>query len=142
VSGQAGAPAKTLPKGRRWVLPTVIAVVILLVGFVVLFLVPVRSSSKEVQVSPGSYTTTELSIPQAGWVTVHFDRPGGMGMDLGMMYWMDGPGGMMFNHSMMGGTDSYSFWTWGGATYHCGAGDFGGGSGTMTVWVNATWALL
>ncbi|MGD0719380.1 MAG: hypothetical protein ABSA15_07400 [Thermoplasmata archaeon] len=54
---------------------------------------------------------------------------------------MHGSGGMMFGHSMMSGSDSYSFWTWGG-TYECGAGDDGSGSDVMLVWVNASWGML
>ena len=47
---------------------------------------------------------------------------------------------MMFDHSMMGGSDSYSFWSWGG-TYECGAGYYGTGPGMMPVWINATWGV-
>jgi hypothetical protein len=62
-------------------------------------------------------------------------------MRMSMHYWMQGSGGMMFDHPMMGGSDTYSFWSWGG-TYQCGAGFTGSGYGSMPVWVNATWGLL
>ena len=131
------------PKRRRWLWPavTVVAIVVVLLG---LIFIPVHSAAKEVQFSAGSSATTSLTIPQAGWVTVQFNRVGGYGGMMagsGMMYWMDGPSGMMFNHSMMHGGDSYSFWSWGG-TYRCGAGYPGAGSGMMDVWVNATWGVL
>jgi hypothetical protein len=60
---------------------------------------------------------------------------------MAMHYWMQGSGGMMFDHSMMRGSNSYSFWSWGG-TYQCGAGYSGSRSGMMPVWVNATWGML
>jgi len=142
MSSPGGVSAQPSPKRRRWVVPAVVGIAVMLVGVVVLFVVPFHSASKEVQFTPGESTTTNLSIPQAGWVTVHFDRQGGQGMGPGMLYWMEGPGGMMFNHSMMAGGDSYSFWTWGGGTYRCGVGYSGGGSGMMHVWVNATWGLV
>lgn len=59
----------------------------------------------------------------------------------GMVYWMNGPSGAMFNHSMMRSGDTLSFWSWGG-TYRCGAGYLGSDSGSMTVWVNASWGML
>lgn len=130
-------------KKRRWLWPAVVVVAVGIVLFGLIF-VPAHSTAKEVQFSAGSSATTELSIPQAGWVTVHFERVGGYGGMMagsGMMYWMDGPPGTMFSHSMMHGGDSYSFWTWGG-TYLCGAGYAGAGSGMMDVWVNATWGVL
>lgn len=59
-----------------------------------------------------------------------------------MTYWMNGPHGMMFNHSMMmGGPSSYSFWTWGGS-FRCGGSYLGPGPGAMDLWVNATWGLI
>jgi hypothetical protein len=123
---------------RRWV---VVAVVVAIVAgvFLALVFVPYNSVSKQIQVTSGSSATTSLSIPQPGWVTIHFDHPYGMGMS--MHYWMQGSGGMMYDHSMMGGGDSYSFWSWGGS-YECGAGYAGTGPGMMTVWVNATWGML
>ena len=55
-----------------------------------------------------------------------------------MSYWMGGGGsGRMLDHSMMGGSDPYSFWSWGG-TYECGAGYSGTGPGEMPVWISAT----
>jgi hypothetical protein len=121
-----------------------VAAVVVVTAFLAMILVPVQSASKEIQVSPRSSATADLSIPRAGWVTVHFDHVGGsagMMAGSGMTYWMDGPSGMMFNHSMMRADDSYSFWTWGG-TYRCGAGYAGLGPGMMDVWVNASWGML
>jgi hypothetical protein len=57
-----------------------------------------------------------------------------------MHYWVQGSGGMMMDHSMMGESDSYSFWSWGG-TYQCRAGYAGSASGPVPVWVNATWSM-
>jgi hypothetical protein len=90
---------------------------------------------------------TELSIPQAGWVKVHFDHQYGMGMQ----YWMcsggpsarcmPGSSGMMFDHSMVQSSDTYSFWSWGGS-YQCGAGFAGSGFDMVPVWVNASWGMI
>jgi len=132
------APSSNSKRRRRTIVVLVTVVVIsgLLLG---LIFVPYDSSAQEIQVTSGAGTTTALTIPHAGWVTVHFDHPYRMGMS--MHYWMQGSGGMMMDHSMMGGADSYSFWSWGG-TYQCGAGYSGFGSGMMPVWVNATWGVL
>jgi hypothetical protein len=129
----------TVSKRRRRVLAIIVAAIIVVGVLLALVFVPYNSVSKEVQVSTGTGATTALTFPEAGWVTVHFDHPYRMGMS--MHYWMQGSGGMMFDHSMMGGSDSYSFWSWGG-TYQCGAGYAGFGSGTMPVWVNATWGMI
>ena len=131
----------TVPRRHRWLQLAVIVVVIVGVTLLALIFVPYHTASKELRFAPGGSASTDLSISQAGWVTVHFSRGGGMMGGAGMMYWMDGPSGMMFNHSMMAGGDSYSFWSWGG-TYHCGAGYPGSGSGMMDVWVNATWGMI
>ena len=135
--------------GRRWrrrllAIVVVLAVAVSLLGLV---LIPVHSVSTELNFTPGSFATTEVSIPQAGWVTVHFLRVGDLPVwgvvaaSGGMNYWMFGPTGAMFNDSGMGLTDAYSFWTWGG-TYLCGAGFPESGYGTMGVWVNASWGVL
>jgi hypothetical protein len=125
---------------RRRTIRAIVAVSVGVVTLIALLFVPVGSSSQVIQVTPGSSASTVLTIPHAGWVSVHFDHPSGMAM----RYWMQGSSGMMYDHSMMGGagaSDSYSFWSWGGA-YECGAGYLGSGSGTMPVWVNATWGVL
>jgi hypothetical protein len=134
-SGDNSRPASTR---RRRVLVVAATVAIIVGGLLALIFVPYNSASKEIQVSSATGATTSLTIPQAGWVTIHFSHPSGM---MAMHYWMQGSGGMMFDHSMMGGSDSYSFWSWGG-TYQCGAGYSGSGSGMMPVWVNATWGML
>ena len=125
---------------------TRLALVSLVAATIVLGLlfVPVSSSATQVNFSSGSSATTTLTIPRPTWVTIHFDRVGGYGGMMagsGMIYWMDGPSGMMFDHSMMRSGDSVSFWTWGG-TFHCGAGYVGSGDATISVWVNATWGVL
>jgi hypothetical protein len=137
MSRPAEISSRPVPKRRQRVITLVVAVVIIVGVFLALVFVPYNSVSKEIQVSPGRGATTSLTIPQAGWVTVHFNHPYRMSMS----YWMQGSGGMMFDHSMMGGSDSYSFWSWGGS-YHCGAGFAGSGYGTMPVWVYATWGML
>jgi len=139
MSESAEVGAKPASKRRRRVIVVLVTAVIVLGVFLALVFVPYNSVSKEIQVSSGSSATTSLAIPQAGWATIHFDHPYRMGMS--MHYWMQGSGGKMFDHSMMGGSDSYSFWSWGG-TYQCGAGYSGSGSGMMSVWVNATWGIL
>ncbi len=116
----------------------VVTVAIIAGAFLALMIVPYNSASKQITVSSQAGATTALSIPEVGWVTVHFSPGAGM---RSMHYWMEGSGGMMFDHSMMDGTDSYSFWSWGG-TYQCGGGFAAAGSGVMTIWVNATWGAL
>ena len=123
---------------QRRAIVVVVTVVILAGAFLALMIVPYNSASKQITVSSQAGATTALSIPEVGWVTVHFSPGAGM---RSMHYWMEGSGGMMFDHSMMDGTDSYSFWSWGG-TYQCGAGFAAAGSGVMTIWVNATWGAL
>lgn len=139
MSQPAEIDARPASKRRRRLVTVVVAVVIILGVLLTLILVPYNSSTQEIQVTSGTGATTSLAIPVAGWVTVHFDHPYRVGMS--MHYWMQGSGGMMMDHSMMGGSDSYSFWSWGG-TYQCGAGFEGSGYGTMPVWVNATWGIL
>ncbi len=112
-------------------LATIIGVLLALV------FVPYHFVSQEFQVSPVASVTTSLTISEAGWVPVHFSQSSGMPM----RYWMQGAGGMMFDHSMTGGGDSYSFWSWGG-TYECGAGYANTGAGISSVWVNASWGML
>jgi len=131
---QAAPPRKR----RRRILAVVLVVVIALGVTLALLIVPYHSSSQEIQVASGAGATTSLTVPTAGWVTVHFSHPSAM---MSMRYWMQGPGGMMFDHSMMSGSDSYSFWSWGG-TYQCGAGYTGSGYGMMPIWVNATWGIV
>lgn len=134
-------PARTERRRTRfWV--GVVAAMLVSASLLALVFLPARSASKEISVSSEASATTVFSFAGPTWVTVHFDRHGSMGMQ----YWMTGPGGMMFNRSMMGsgmmgGSDSYSFWTWGG-DYRCGAGFSGAESGSMPVWVNASWGLL
>ena len=127
---------------RRWVTPVIALAVVVSVSLLALTLVPARSAAKQLTVSPHVPASAVFSFPGPTWVTVYFDRHG----VAGMIYWMNGPGGMMFNRSMMGagmmgGSDSYSFWTWGGE-FRCGAMYSGTTSGSMPVWVNATWGLL
>ncbi|MHB8351215.1 MAG: hypothetical protein ACYDFT_00730 [Thermoplasmata archaeon] len=124
-------------RGRR-LLMVGVGVAIMVGVLLVLLFVPYNSEMKEIQISPGADATASLAIPQAGWVTVHFSHPSGM---MSMHYWMQSSGQMMFDHSMMGGSDSYSFWS-GGGTYTCGAGYTGAGYGSMPVWVNVTWGML
>ena len=131
--------ARTPSTRRRRVIFAIVITVIIVGALLVLVFIPYNSTAKEFQVSSGAGTTASLTVPQAGWVTVHFDHPYRMGMS--MHYWMQGSGGMMMDHSMMGGSDTYSFWSWGG-TYQCGAGYSGSGSGMMPVWVNATWGMF
>lgn len=134
----SGAPGPRSGRRRRAIL-VVVAVAMLSGVLLALAFVPYGSASEHILISPGSPAIAAISIPHAGWVTIHFEHPGGMGM--GMHYWMQGSSGMMMDHSGMGGSDSYSFWSWGG-TYDCGAGYEGSGSGMMPVWVNATWGML
>jgi len=138
MSQPTEAGAGLVSKRRRRAVVLIVAAVVVAGVLLAMAFVPYSSASKEIQVSPGTPATTQLTIPHAGWVTVHFYHPYGM---MAMHYWMQGSGGMMFDHSMMGGSDSYSLWSWGG-TYECGAGYEGSGSGMMTVWVNASWGML
>ena len=115
----------------------VVALVTSIGVLLALVFVPYDFVSQELQVSPGASATTSLTISEAGWVTVHFSQPSGMPM----RYWMQDAGGMMFDHSMMGAGDSYSFWSWGG-TYQCGAGYAATGAAATSVWVNASWGML
>jgi hypothetical protein len=139
------APAKLATgRGTPWLRVSVVVVAIVLISLTGLFIIPANSVSKQVQFAPGSSATANISVPRPAWVSVHFDKVGGYGGMMGgsgMVYWMQGPSGMMFNHSMMRSGDSYSFWTWGG-TFHCGAGYAGTGSNTISVWVNASWGVL
>jgi hypothetical protein len=124
-------------RGRRLVVLLVVSLAIMVL--LALAIVPYGASSQEIHLSPGSSATTSVSIPRAGWVTVHFEHPSSRGMP--MRYWMQDSGGMMFDHSMMGGEDSYSFWSWGG-TYQCGASSASATPGMAPVWVNTTWGML
>jgi hypothetical protein len=128
-----------LPKRRRRTLVVTLTAVILAGVLLGLIFIPYSSVAQEIQDASVNPATTVLTIPHAGWVTVQFRHPSRMGMS--MHHWMQGAGGMMFDHAMMGGSDSYSFWSWGG-TYQCGAGYAGTGYGTIPVWVNATWGVL
>lgn len=135
----ANAPGRPNAHGRRsfrWRAVTLGIGVAAVVVLVLLF-VPGHSSSQQIQVTPSSPGLATIVIPSAGWVTVHFDHP----RTMMMIDWMGGPGGMMFNHSMMSGGDSYSFWSWGG-TYHCGMAYRFAESAPTTVWVNTTWGVL
>lgn len=134
----AVARAGPVSRKRRRILVVVVTLAIAVSVLLALVFVPANSAAKKIQVTSTAGTTATLNIPVAGWVTVHFSHPSGM---MSMHYWMQGPGGMMFDHSMMGGADSYSFWSWGGA-YECGAGYSGSGYGPMSIWVNATWGIL
>jgi hypothetical protein len=138
MSLPAEALERPVSRKRRRIVVAVVTAAIVVGVLLALIFVPYNSTSKEIQVASGTGATTSLTIPQAGWVTVHFSHPSRM---MSMHYWMQGSGGMMFDHSMMGGSDVYSFWSWGG-TYTCGAGYAGSGYGTMPVWVNATWGIL
>jgi hypothetical protein len=133
------AKARPAPKDRRRLIGAVTTLAIAVGVLITLTFVPYYSVSKVIQVSSGTSATTTLTIPRAAWVTVHFDHPSEMGMS--MNYWMHGSNGMRFDDSMMGGSDSYSFWSWSG-TYQCGASYTGSESGSMPVWVNATWGVL
>lgn len=132
--GRAEPPRRPRP---RWLVPVIALAVVVAVTLVGLVFIPYHTTSTVLFVSSGRSATADLSIPQAGWVSVHFEHRAGMAMT----YWMGGGGGMMFNHSMMQGQDSYSFWTWGG-TFTCGAFYAGSGGGMVPVWVNATWGLI
>ena len=68
--------------------------------------VPYNSASEQIQVSSQTGATTAVSVPEAGWVTVHFSESAGF---TAMHVWMQGSGGRMFDHSMMDGPDPYSF---------------------------------
>ncbi len=121
---------------------TLVVVVVVVVVLLALVFIPGSTEARQIWVTSGGSATTVFSISGPTWATVHFDRHG----TSGMTYWMNGPGGMMFNRSMMGGgmmggSDSYSFWTWGGE-YRCGASFSGTGSGPMPVWVNLTRGML
>lgn len=129
---------------RLWL--AVVFVIALAMSLLGLIFVPFHKVSQELQFPHGSSASSELSIPQAGWVTVTFevaDRAPAL-VDTtspsGWSLWIRGPSGTMFNESNTP-ADSYSFWTWSG-TYHYGAGYSGGGSGAIGVWVNATWGAL
>jgi hypothetical protein len=127
------------PRRHRRTLVVILGVAIVGTTLLALTFVPVGSASQVLHVAPGASAAVSISIPHPGWVTVHFDHPNGMAA--AMHYWMQGSSGMMYDHSMMGGADSYSFWSWGG-TYECGASLSGTGSGMMPVWVNSTWGML
>ncbi|MDE1881705.1 MAG: hypothetical protein KGI89_14305 [Euryarchaeota archaeon] len=113
--------------------------VALVAALLAMFFLPFNSVSQEIQVSSASPATGTLTIPRAGWVTVHIDHPGGMPMH----FWMGGEGGsgMMHDMTMMNGAASYSFWSNGG-TYPFGAECSSMMGGTMPVWVNATWGAV
>lgn len=130
VPSEAGARPRD--KKRSKALTVIVAGVLFALAFV-----PYNTESKEIHVTSGASATTSVTIPQAGWVTVHFDHPSGTAM----RQWMEGSGGMLHDHSMMEKSDSYSFWTWGG-TYECGAAFEGSGAGTMPVWGNASRGML
>lgn len=132
-------------RGHRLVAILLVALLVV-VAFSALVLVPARTNAQALNVSSGAAAFARFSVHGPSWVTVHFDRQGSQGM----RYWMDGGSGMMFNRSMMagggmmsgaGGSDSYSFWTWGG-DFRCGAQNLDQGPGTMQVWVNMTSAIL
>ena len=136
----------TTPRRRRiWTYLAIGGVVV--VALLALMFVPARTDAQTLSVSPGSTATATFAFSGPTYVTMHFASRGGYGMQ----YWMNGPSGMMFNHSMMhrgmmgsgieAYSDSYSFWTWGGQ-YRCGAGFPGVGAGSEPVWINATSALL
>ncbi len=134
-------PSLRPSKPHRWITWILVVVVVAVVAMLALMLLPLRTEARQLSVTPGASAVTVFSLPGPSWVTVHFDRHG----TAGMRYWMDGPSGMMFNRSMMaggmmGGSDSYSFWTWGG-DFRCGAAFSGPGFGMMPVWVNMTSAI-
>jgi len=138
VSGSIEPPQEPKRRKSRRLLVVLVVVVIVGAGLLAALFVPYNSESKEIQVTSSSGTSTTLSLPDAAWVTVHFEHPGPMAM----AYWMNGPGGsMMFHHGGMMGGDSYSFWSNGG-DFQCGAGYEETGQGMTPVWVNATWGLL
>lgn len=139
VSPEVPSRQKSTPV--NWKVVGAILIVAIVVVLALLF-VPVTTVARELTVTSSSASTTSFSVPGPTWVTVHFDRHG----MAGMMYWVDGPRGLVFNRSMagsgmMGGSDSYSFWTWGGE-FRCGAEYTGSSSGSMPVWVNATWGTI
>ena len=129
------------PRRRLWRYLAIGLVV--LVALLAVMVVPARTSAETLSVSPGSSASTSFSFAGPGFVTMHFASQGGYGMQ----YWMNGPSGMMYNHSMMhrgmmgSGSepyaDAYSFWTWGGE-YRCGANFPSTGAGSEPVWINAT----
>lgn len=125
------------PKKHRRLAVVTVVVVVIVAGLLAAIFIPYNSQSKEIQVSPGAPASATFTLPAANWVTVHFDHHGAMSM----MFWMNGPGGMMFNHRGMMSGDSYSFWS-GGGDFQCWAGYDGGGQSRTPVWVNATWGLL
>ena len=131
-----GAKPPMSKRRRRSLIVMTIAAISVGTGIAMLF-VPVNSVSKQVQVSPGASASTALTIPEAGWVTVHVSQPPGMMTH----YWMEGGTGMMQDQRMMQGSDAYSFWSNGG-TYQFGASCSGQMTGTMTVWMNATWGMI
>ncbi len=139
MSAEQSQPLR--PRTRR---RTVLVVgLILVVAVLVLVLAPVRVQAQQVSVTPGSSSAASFTFNGPSYVTIHFASFSGYGM----RYWMSGPSGMMYDHSMMRGgmmgglSDSYSFWTWGGQ-YNCGASYVSSGLGATPVWINATSALL
>ena len=128
---------RLLPPHRRRVGLVLGIVALVTVGVLAAFFVPLRSETHYVQAGYGSASAVDLSVPYPTWVTVHFSHPNGVRM----MYYMNGPGGMMFNHGMMSGADTYSFGSWGG-TYHCGVQLEDHYSGMMPIWVNVTYGMI
>jgi uncharacterized membrane protein YgcG len=139
-------PKASTPRRRRWVRPVLVIAVVAVMVVLALVLIPARSDARVLAVSAGSPADATFSLRGPSWVTIHFARYG----TVGMTYGMTGPSGMMFDRSMMagsggmhgsGGSDAYSFWTWGG-DYTCWAEYSTSGSGSMPVWVNMTSAIL
>ena len=108
------SPSVSTGRRRRFAVIGLVAVVAA-ASVLALVFVPYGSASQVVQVSPGSTGTTQLTIPHAGGVTVHFDHPTGRGMGgVSKHYRKQGPGAMKYDHTMMGGAESSSFWSCGG----------------------------
>ena len=131
-----------MPRRHRAVVAGLAIAAVSVAVLLAIVVLPVRTDARGLTVNSGAPAVTVFSVSGPTWMTVHFDRHG----SAGMIYWMNGPSGVMFNRTMMGGgammggqagSDSYSFWTWGG-DYRCAAEYSGTGTGSMQVWINMT----
>jgi hypothetical protein len=104
----------------RWVLVAIVVVIALPLVLLSMVL-PLSTSSHTIFVprSPSSGASVQVTVSFPTQVTVHFAQHNA----LSISYWVRGPGAMMGSGgSPMGGSVSYSFWSWGGS-YAVGAGD-------------------
>jgi len=127
---------------RRWA-QVLLAVVAAGTAVLALIFLPYHTTSRELTIPPRGSASTQLSIPQPGWVTVHFNHLG----IWQLQYWIDLSTADSTNQSQLVGGGAYAswtyaFWVWGG-TFRCGATYVGpAGNSTTLAWVNASWGVL